>query len=168
MSTAATHSTTYTRAQTINFVTDEIWNKLRVIVRDSGLDAATFVDKHDKYTNAIRTWLTSGHLTKVYIEIYNKHTDGLVRRWDVNVFQDSSGYTQLWADTEGIRYALAKIGLAPENCSYDIRIKCKPGWPDLDGWNRNGHERATNHLTRNSVGTTATANGFALKMDFYK
>lgn len=169
MSTStATSTATYSRVQTVNFVTDEIWNKLRVVIRDSGLDAATFVSKQEKYTKAIKTWLESGHLEKVYIEIYDKISDKLLLRWDVNVYQDSSGYTQLWADTEGIRYAIAKAGKAPANCNYDIKISCKAGWPDLDGWNRNGSERPKGHLKSNSVGTTATANGFVVKMDFYK
>lgn len=166
MSTA-TSTATYTQVHTVNFLTNEIWNQLRTIIRESGLDAATFVQDEALYTKGIRTWLTSGHLDYVYIEIYDKQTDKLIKRWDIKIKEDSSGNKTLWADTEGIRYAIAKTGRLPSGCSYSIKIQNKPGRPDVDGFVKCS-ERSTSHLTVGSVGTTATANGTNLQTNFYR
>lgn len=164
---AGTSTATYTRAQTINFLSNEIWNKLRVIIHESGLDAATFVQDEKLFTDGFRIWLTSGHLEAVYIEIFDKQTDKLIKRWDIVVTQDSSGYTKLWADTEGIRYCIAKAGKLPSGCTFQIKIHNKPGRPDVQGFQKCS-ERPKSHLTVGSVGTTATANGYAVKTNYYK
>lgn len=168
MSTA-TSTATYTRAQTVNFLANEIWNQLRVIIRESGLDAATFVADEALYTNGIRAWLLSGHLECVFIEVYDKQTDKLIKRWDVRVKTDSSGNTTLWADTGGIRDAVTKAGRVPSGCSYAIKIHAKPGWPDVEGFvRRPRNDRPKDHLTLGSMGTTATANGTNLQTNFYR
>lgn len=168
MSTSTgTSTTTYSRVQTINFLTNEIWNKLKVIVRECELDSASFCEDEKLFTTGFRAWLTSGHLKCVYIEIFDKATDKLIKRWDIVVTQDSSGNTQLWADTEGIRYAIAKAGKLPSGCSFAIKIQNKAGRPDVDGFAKCS-ERSKAHLTQGSVGTTATANGTNLITNFYK
>lgn len=168
MSTATSTSTaTYTQVHTVNFLTNEIWNQLRMVIRESGLDAAQFVEDEALYTRGMRTWLTSGHLDYVYIEIYEKQTDKLIKRWDIKIKQDSSGNKTLWADIEGIRYAIVKAGKLPSGCSYSIKIQNKPGRPDVDGFVKCS-ERSTSHLIVGSVGTTATANGTNLLTQFYK
>lgn len=168
MSTATSTSTaTYTRVHTVNFLTNEIWNQLRMIIRESGLDAAKFIEDEALYTKGIREWLTSGHLECVYIEIYDTQTDKLIKRWDIKIKEDSSGNTTLWADTEGIRYAIGKAGKLPSGCSYSIKLHNKAGRPNVDGFVKCS-ERSTSQLTIASVGTTATANGTNLQTHFYR
>ena len=170
MSTYAASSTVvtaYARVHTINYLTDQILLSLKDIIVRSGLDPSKFTGDWSLYERGIKTWLTSGHLQKVTLEVYDSATSTLLRRWDISVYQDSSGYTGLWADPEGIRYAILKLGKLPSQCGYDILIDNKPGRPDVDGWGK-GNYRSTGTLKAFGVGTNISANGQGTRTQYWK
>ena len=77
MSTVATYSYTHS----VTYVTDNILKSLKDIILLSGLDPEHFADRWESNTRAIKTWLGTGDLRKVILEIYNPATDKLVTRW---------------------------------------------------------------------------------------
>jgi len=79
MSTVATYSYTHS----VTYVTDNILKSLKDIILLSGLDPEHFADRWESNTRAIKTWLGTGDLRKVILEIYNPATDKLVTRWDM-------------------------------------------------------------------------------------
>lgn len=85
-------------------------------------------------TRAIKTWLGTGDLRKVILEIYNPATDKLVTRWDIDiVYGWSDGDGSFWTDTEQLKYAIKKAGLLPSQAKYKLMLDTKPGRPDVEG-----------------------------------
>lgn len=161
-----TSTTVYSRVQTINYLTDQILLSLKDIIVRSGLDPGKFAGDWGLYERGIKAWLTSGHLEMVVLEVFDKNTDALIRRWDISVYQDSAGYSGLWADPENIRYTLAKLGKVPSQCSYKVLIDNKPGRPDVEGWSP-GSYRSTGNLKTFGVGTTISANGQGTRTNYW-
>ena len=166
-SSVATATTTYSRVQTINYLTDQILLSLKDVIVRSGLDPTNFTGDWELYERGVKTWLTSGHLEAVTLEVFDRSTNALIRRWDISVYHDSSGFSGLSADPENIRYTLAKLGKVPSQCGYKILIDNKPGRPDVQGWSP-GSYRSTGSLKSYGVGTTISANGQGTRASYWK
>ena len=81
---------------------------------------------------ALQTWLQSGHLQAVVLEIFDPKTDQLVGRWDIDVVNSASGGDGgFWTDTDQIKYAVRKAGLLPTEARYRLLLDNKPGRPTL-------------------------------------
>ena len=131
MSTVATYSYTHS----VTYVTDNILRAKDIILL-SGLDPEHFADRWESNTRAIKTWLGTGDLRKVILEIYNPATDKLVTRWDIDiVYGWSDGDGSFWTDTEQLKYAI-KAGLLPSQAKYKLMLDTKPGRPDVEGWSK--------------------------------
>src|SRR5580692_10143612 len=76
---------TYSYTHSVTYVADNILKSLKDIIRLSGLDPAQFVGEWATTTNALRTWLQSGDLNTVVLEIYDPRTNALVTRWDIDI-----------------------------------------------------------------------------------
>lgn len=147
---------TYT--QSVTYVADNILKSFKDIIRLSGLDPSKFVDDWETNLRALKTWLGTGDLEKVVLEVYNPSTGALVVRWDIDIVYGWSGDGGFWTDTEQLRYHIRKAGLAPSDAAYDIILKTKPGRPDVAGWGP-GSFRSTDGFVRHSLGSTIEHNG---------
>ena len=142
---------TYTHS--VTYVADNILKSFKDIIRLSGLDPAKFVNDWDLNMRAIKTWLGSGDLERVVLEVFDPRTGTLIVRWDIDIVYGWSGDGSFWTDTEQLKYHIRKAGLAPSDASYDILLKNKPGWPDVPGWGL-GSFRSTSGFVRHSIGST--------------
>jgi hypothetical protein len=70
-----THSVTY--------VADNILKSFKDIIRESGLSPSKFADNWDVNQRGIRSWLESGHLRRIVLEIFHPVTGALILRWDL-------------------------------------------------------------------------------------
>src|SRR5258708_39730554 len=112
MSTVAVYSYTHS----ITYVSDNILKSLKDIINLIGLDPANLVNSWNSNMRALKTWLGSGHLRQVVLEIYHPKTDVLITRWDIDVVYSGSGDGTFWTDTEQLKYHIRKIrdkGLVP-------------------------------------------------------
>src|SRR4051812_31414600 len=88
------------------YVTDNILKSLKDILIYSGLDPGKLAISRAVLHQGISTWIESGHLRKIVLEVYNPSTDKLVGRWDINVsYEWAGGDGQFWTDTDAIRFA---------------------------------------------------------------
>jgi hypothetical protein len=150
MSTVAVYSKTHS----VTYVADNILKSLKDIIRLSGLDPSEFVGDWQTNMRAVRTWLESGHLNRIMLEIYNPKTDALIERWDIDVaYGGAGGDGSFWLDTEQLKYAIRKAGVAPSEARYCLKIDTKEGRPDVAGWSR-GQCRSTSGMVRQSLGAT--------------
>lgn len=148
---------TYTHS--ITYVADNILKSFKDIIRLSGLDPANLVDSWESKMRALRTWLESGHLERVVLEIFNPKSDALVGRWDIDVvYTAGSGDGGFWTDTDQIKYHVRKAGLAPSEAGYRLLLQNKPGRPDVEGWGP-AEYRSTEGFARHSLGSTIEHNG---------
>ena len=145
-----THSTTY--------VADNILKSLKDIIQYSGLDPSKFVGDWEVNRRGVKIWLETEHLETVVLEIYDPRDDELLYRWDIDIVYGWTGDGSFWVDTDQLRYAIRKAGIAPSSARYDIVLRCKPGRPDVTGWSP-CRMRSTDGMLRQSLGTTVEHHG---------
>jgi hypothetical protein len=141
---------------------------LKLIVSLSGLSLDKLRNEWGSVERAIYAWLSSRHLQKVTLEVYNGTTDTLVTRWDFDI-DYTYGSTEegaLWADHQAIRYAIAKAGAIASNCRYEFKILA-PGGADVPGWSA-GCYRSTSGFIQHSVGNTIGASAIASSTSYWR
>jgi hypothetical protein len=153
-------------AYTVTYVTTKMLLLLKEIIGQIGLDPSKFVNDWSTYEDGVSTWLASRHLQQITLEVYDPKTNALVTRWDIDVVYASVGDGSLWVDTAAIRYAIAKAGLVPSSCRYDIVLKNSPNRPHVNGWNSCDF-RSTDGFKRYSVGATVGGNGLAAQTAYW-
>lgn len=164
MSSVAVYSYTHS----VTYVADNILKSLKDIVRLSGLDPTKLVDGWESNMRALRTWLDSGDLQRVVLEIYDPETDALITRWDIDiVYTWSAGDGSFWTDTEQLRYAIKKAGFAPSAASYRLVMDNKPGRPDVPGWSPTTY-RSTEGMVRQSLGSTIEHSGLGGSTGYWR
>jgi hypothetical protein len=158
----------YSYTHSVTYVADNILKSLKDIIRLSGLDPVNFADDWEVNQRGIRTWLESGHLELVTLEIYHPTTDALITRWDITVvYQWSSGDGSFWTDTEQLRYAILKAGVVPSQAKYRLIVQNKTGRPDVDGWSSTSF-RSTDDMVRQSLGATVQHQGLGANASYWR
>lgn len=147
---------TYTHS--VTYVADNILKSFKDIIRMSELDPSRFGEDWATNMLAIKTWLGTGDLEKVILEVFNPSTGALIIRWDIDIIYGWSGDGGFWTDTEQLKYHIRKAGLAPSAAAYDVLLKTKPGRPDVAGWCA-GSFRSTDGFVRHSLGSTIDHSG---------
>lgn len=148
----------YSYTHSVTYVADNILKSLKDIIRLSGLDPTNLVEDWGVLMRGMTTWLASGHLECVVLEIFNPVTDALVGRWDIDIVYGAAGDGSFWTDTEQIKYHIRKAGLWPSQVSYCLILHNKPGRPAVDGWGP-AEYRSTEGFVRQSLGSTIEHNG---------
>lgn len=157
---------TYTHS--VTYVTDNILKSLKDIVRLSGLNPEKLTKEWNSNQRAVKTWIESGHLECVKLEVFNPSTNDLVVRWDIDiVYSTGSGDGTFYTDTEQLKYAIKKAGVAPASANYDVILKNKPGRPDVDGWGP-VPARSTEGMVRQSLGSTIEHGGLGASAAYWR
>ena len=157
-----------TYIHSVTYVSDNILKSLKDIIRLSGLDPTNLVDSWSSNMRALETWLSSGHLETVVLEIFNPRTDALVGRWDIDVIYTTGlGDGGFWTDTEQIKYHVRKAGLAPREAKYRIVLQNKSGRPDVGGWGPTQF-RSTKGFVRHSLGSTIEHSGLGANAAYWR
>jgi hypothetical protein len=151
----------YSYTHSVTYVAENILKSLKDIIRLSGLDPSAFVSDWTTNMRAVNGWLQTGDLERVMLEIYHPRTGALLFRWDIDIsYSWTGGDGSFWTDTEQLKYAIKKVGLAPNEAKYDLLLRTKPGRHDIDGWGK-GSARSTEGMVRQSLGTTVEHSGLA-------
>ncbi|HQO28633.1 MAG TPA: HORMA domain containing protein [Accumulibacter sp.] len=158
----------YSFTHSVTYVADNILKSLKDIIRLSGLDPTKFTDDWEVNQRGVRTWLESGHLELVMLEIYHPITDALITRWDITIqYQWSSGDGSFWTDTEQLRYAMLKEGVLPSLAKYRFVLRTKPGEPAVAGWSSTSL-RSTEGMVRQSLGATVQHQGLSASAGYWR
>lgn len=164
MTTVAVYSYTHS----VTYVADNILKSFKDIIRMSGLDPAKFARDWEVNIRGIKAWLMSGHLERVTLEIYHPRTDALIIRWDIDIsYSWTNGDGSFWTDTEQLRYAIRKAGVAPSEVNYDLVARTKPGRPEVAGWS-SCSARSTAGMVRQALGTTIEHSGLAASAAYWR
>jgi hypothetical protein len=157
----------YSRTHSVIYVADNILKSFKDIIRLSGLDPTNLVESWASKMLALKTWLESGHLECVVLEVFDPTTDALVGRWDIDVIYGASGDGSFWTDTEQIKYHIRKAGLWPSQARYRLLMENKPGRPDVSGWGP-AEYRSTEGFARHSLGSTIEHNGLEGRAGYWR
>jgi hypothetical protein len=144
----------YSHTHSVTYVAENILKSLKDIIRLSGLDPTEFVQDWDLHMRGVDGWLRSGDLERVMLDIYHPRTGVLLFQWSIEIsYAWNGGDGSFWTDTDQLKYAIRKAGLAPSEAKYDLRLNTKPGRHDIAGWSK-AAARATEGMVRQSLGTT--------------
>jgi len=151
---SSTHTLTYSRTHTSVFVSDNIRNVLRDIIKEGGLDPTKLMDAwSSNIGEAVKCWLESGHLTGITIEFYQPNSNNAEARWDFPISYDGSGSDDdMWVSKRHIIRTIAKASKPSSNASYRIVLTNKPGEPYVEGMG-DTEFRSTEGLICRSSGT---------------
>jgi hypothetical protein len=157
-----------THTHSVTYVTDNILKSLKDIVRLSDLNPEKLITEWESNQRAIRTWIDSGHLERVKLEIFDPSTNGLIVRWDIDiVYSTGGGDGTFYTDTEQLKYAIKKAGVAPASANYDVLLQNKAGRPDVDGWGP-APSRSTEGMVRQSLGSTIEHKGLGASAAYWR
>lgn len=142
-----------TYSHSVTYVTDKMLKSLRYIITSTGLDPNKFVSSWKSYEQAVEAWLTSRHLRKMVLQIIST-SGGLVTRCDIEIdYTYGNGDGSMWIDTDTLKFAIAKFGTIPSNCTYEITLVVAPGEPAVAGWG-DATLLSTDGFVKQSLGTT--------------
>lgn len=156
---------TYTYS--VTYLAEKLLLSLKDVIRETGLDPAKLTDDWKVLQDGFSTWLATGDLQIVYLEIYDPRDDSLVLRWDLDIVYDASSNGSMWVDTDDLRYHILKAGRAPSRCKYSVKVRTKNGRPDVSGWSSCSF-RSTDGMSRHSIGTMINAsNGLGSRAAYW-
>lgn len=157
---------TYTHS--VVYVADNILKSLKDIIREVGLDPSNLMHGWESNMRALRTWLSSQDLRQVNLEIYDPQTDALITRWDLNIaYGWSADDGSFWTDTDQLKYAIRKVGVAPSSARYRLVMDNNPGRPHVDGWSPTTY-RSTEGMVRQSLGSTIEHSGLGASAAYWR
>lgn len=161
----AAYANTFAYAQThsITFLSDNLRNTLREVIRENGLSPDKLMQDWTTIERGIHTWLQSGHLTNIVVEFYRPGSGIAAARWEFPISYRGSGVDyDMWLDKNYLRQLIAKAKRPTSDCTYRVTLSINPGAPDVDGFSdctflstaqlaarQAGTVIATGHLTAN-------------------
>jgi Bacterial HORMA domain 2 len=151
-----------TYAHSVTHVADNMLHSLQQIIRESGLSPEKLVGEWKSLRLAMSTWLKSGHLDMVILEVYDPDIGepaGLVHRWDFDIYYGAEGDGSMWVNTEDLKYHIRKAGLWPSECEYRVILVTRPNEPCVPGFS-DTDLRSTSGFVRQGIGTTIEGNGY--------
>jgi len=167
--TTAVRVNTYAHATT--HVATNMLRGVKQIIQESGLSTSKIRAEWEVLENGIATWLSSGHLKGLVLEVYDpgrRSGQDLVGRFDFTIDYTyySNGDGELWLDPDTVSYTVRKNGSYPSLCSYRIVADTASGYPPVDGWSTTTL-RSTAGFTRHSVGTAIGGGSLGASLHYY-
>jgi len=162
------HTTAYTQVHSIVFLTDNLLNTLREVIRENGISPHKLMQDWETIEHGMGTWLQSGHLTKVVVEFFMPNSDAAAAVWELPIGYDGSGVEDdMWLDKAYLRQLIAKSRRPPSDCDYRILLCTKSGAPDVKGFSSTSF-RATSHLTARQAGTVIATGHMTAGVTYWK
>lgn len=155
-----------TQAHSITYVTDQLLQSLKLIITEIGLDKSKFVGQWPSYDLGISTWLKSGHLSALILEVTNSGT--LVTRCDFTInYTYGTGDGSMWIDTDAIRNTISKFGAIPASCDYKVVATLNFGAPSVIGWG-DTTLHSVSGFVKQSIGTTIGTHTIGAQTDYWR
>jgi hypothetical protein len=129
------YSQTYTQTHSIVFLSDNLRNTLREVIREYGLSPNKLMQDWETIERGIQTWLRSRHLNKIVVEFFKPGASAASARWDFPVEYTGSGVEDdMWLDKAYLRQLIAKAAKPSTDCTYRITLWNDPGAARVDGF----------------------------------
>lgn len=158
----------YSYTHSVTYVSDNILKSFKDIIRLSGLDPSHLTSEWEVLLRGITAWISSSHLEKVILEIYNPKDNLLLIRWDIDiVYSWSSDAGNFWTDTDQLKYAIKKNGIPPSEAKYRLLVSTKTGAPNVAGWSSTTF-LSTQNMVKQSLGSTIEHNGLGANTSYWR
>jgi hypothetical protein len=159
---SATHSATH--------VATGMLRGLKQIILGTGLSPTRLADDWTTLERGVSTWLKSGHLLTLSLEIWDPSNAGtLIERFDFDIDYGYSGdgEGELWLDPRTVQQAILKAGAVPSKCDYRVVIDNADGRPYVEGF-KDTEYLSTNGLVRRSVGTAVAGGSLGAVLSYWQ
>jgi hypothetical protein len=144
---------TFTQTNSIVFMSDNLRNTLRDVIREYGLSPNKLMQEWVTIERGIQTWLRLGQLRSVVVEFFRPGASVASARWDFPVSYTGSGVADdMWADKSYLRQLIAKSARPPSDCTYRVVLCSAPGAANVDGFSDCGF-LSTGQLAARQAGT---------------
>lgn len=154
---AYAHATAFTQAHSIVFMSDNLLNSLRDLIRENGLSPDKLMQDRATIDSGIRTWLQSGHLKNVVVEFFKPGASVASARWEFPIGYVGSGVEDdMWLDKNYLRQLVGKSARPTGDCSYRVILCTRSGAPHVDGFSDCTFLPTGNLSARNSGTVIAT------------
>lgn len=148
---------TSSHAHNVTYAVDGIKSSLLQIVNQFGLSRDNLLNNWSDTEYAIKTWMLSGHLYKVTLEIFDtSDPDYAVGRVDMDIDHTSDhefGDLGRWKNKDAVAAAMAKYIFKGANLKYRIMLYNRDGRPDVPGWGPT-QTKKLDKLKQSHFGTT--------------
>jgi hypothetical protein len=132
---AYAYSRTFTQAHSIVFLSDNLRNTLREVIRENGLDPDKLMQDWQTIGRGIQTWLKSGHLNNIVVEFYRPGATAASARWEFPIGYAGSGVEDdMWLDKNYLRQLIAKSARPSADCTYRVLLCTDRGAPTVFGF----------------------------------
>lgn len=167
MSATTVSVSTYTHS--VTYVADNILKSLKDIIVLSGLSPEKLTSDWTVLQSGVSTWIDSGHLQSVTLEVFNPSTNALITRWDIEISYawSSGGDGRFWTDTDLLKNAIKKAGVWPSSAKYEVVLQNSPGRPDVAGWSPCSY-RSIEGFVRQSIGAAVEHSGLGGNASYYR
>jgi hypothetical protein len=129
------YSQSYALTHSIVFMSDNLRNSLREVIRENGLSPEKLMQDWEVIERGIKTWLESGHLTSIVVEFFRPGASTASARWDFPVSYTGSGVDDdMWLDKAYLRQLIAKAAKPSWDCTYRILLCTSTGAPSVSGF----------------------------------
>jgi hypothetical protein len=154
---AYAHASAYTYSHNVVFLSDNLRNALREVIRENGLSPDKLMQDWDTVERGIRVWLESRDLTSIVVEFYRPGATSVSGRWDFPVGYAGLGVDDdMWPDKAYLRQLIAKSARPSSDCTYRVVLCTRPGAPSVSGFS-DCTFLATGALAARSAGTIIAA-----------
>jgi hypothetical protein len=131
---SATYTGTYAPTHSVTFMSDNLRNVLREVIREHGLNPEKATQDWDSIQTGVKTWLASGHLTRIVVEFFRPGSSVADARWDFPIGPGSGVDDDMWLDKNYLRQLIAKSKRPAPDCSFRFVLTTLKGAPHVDGF----------------------------------
>jgi hypothetical protein len=134
MSTYA-YSQAFTQTHSIVFMSDNMRNTLREVIREYGISPGKLMQDWDTIERGIQTWLQSRHLNNIVVEFFKPGAADAAARWEFPIVYTGSGVDDdMWLDKNYLRQLIGKSKRPTSDCTYRILLCTDSDAPAVSGF----------------------------------
>ena len=130
-----TYTQTFTQTHSIVFLSDNLRNTLREVIRENGISPNKLMQDWETIERGIQSWLRSGHLNNIVVEFFRPGASVSSARWEFPIGYTGSGVDDdMWLDKVHLRQLIAKAARPSTDCTYRILLCTDLGAPKVAGF----------------------------------
>ncbi len=165
---AITYARTFTQTHSIVFLSDNLRNTLREVIRENGISPDKLMQDWETIERGIKTWLTSGHLNNIVVEFFKPGASSASARWEFPIGYAGAGVDDdMWLDKNYLRQLIAKSARPSPDCTYRIVLSTSPGSPTVSGF-MDCSFMATGSLAARQAGTVIATGHMTAGVTYWK
>jgi Bacterial HORMA domain 2 len=132
---AYAYARTFAHTHNIVFLSDNLRNTLREVIRENGISPGKLMDDWTTIERGIKTWLQSGHLNNIVVEFFKPGASVSSARWEFPIGYAGTGvHDDMWLDKNYLRQLIAKSARPSTDCTYRILLCTNAGRPYVEGF----------------------------------